>query len=171
MRILCLVLLSIVVVVGALLGGACAWSATMGPLKEKRTQLEETAAATKEIGKLTGDLALVEGKSANQAGALLQQGVRGYRVLQFGGGAIALINLALLVFAAGRRSKQILLVGGIGTAIGVACIVLAPARRLDETLHSMILAIAISVIASALFAWLADRAGGARTAAAPVPVR
>jgi hypothetical protein len=32
MRILCLVLLSIVVVVGAVLGGACAWSATIGPM-------------------------------------------------------------------------------------------------------------------------------------------
>jgi hypothetical protein len=159
MRILSLVLLSIVVTVGALLGGAGAWSATKGPLGEKMAKLAEAAAATKELGKLTGDQAIVAGKSARDAGAAIEQGLRGYRVIQFGGAAIAVINIALLVFAIRRRSKQILVVGGVGAAVGVACVVLAPARELDTTMHSMILALAISVVASALFAWLAGRAG------------
>jgi ABC-type cobalamin transport system permease subunit len=89
---------------------------------------------------------------------VIEQGLRGYRVIQFGGAAIAIINIALLVFAL-RRSKKILVVGAVGAAVGVACVVLAPARELDTTLHSIILALAISVVASALFAWVAGRAG------------
>ena len=80
-------------------------------------------------------------------------------MIQVGGAAIALVNIALLIFAVRRRSKQILVAGGIAALVGIACFVLAPARALDETMHSIIVALAISVIGSALFAWLADRAG------------
>jgi hypothetical protein len=166
MRILCLVLLSIVVVVGAVLGGACAWSATIGPMGEKMTKLSETAAATKELSKLTGDHEIIAGKSAKDAGSMIEQGLRGYRVLQFGGAAIVLLNIALLVLAIRRSSQKILIAGAVATVVGVVCFVLAPARALDETMYGMIVALSISVISSALFAWLADRAS-ARVAVAP----
>jgi hypothetical protein len=164
MRILFLVLLSIVVLVGVFLGGSGAWSATKGPMAEKMAKLAESAAAAKEMGKLTGNSAIVAGKTAGEASGLLEQGLRGYKVIQFGGAAIALINVALLVLAIKRHAKGIMIVGGLGVVLGIVCFVLSPPKQIDDTMHMIISILGGSVILAALFAFLAGRS---KAAAAP----
>jgi hypothetical protein len=157
MRILFLVLLSIVVLVGAFLGGSGAWSATKGPMAEKMAKFAESAAAAKEVGKLTGDHAIVAGKTAGEASSLMEQGLRGYKVIQFGGAAIALINIVLLVLAIKRNGKGIMVVGGLGVVLGIVCFVLSPPKQIDDTLHMIISILGGSVILAAVFAFLAGR--------------
>jgi hypothetical protein len=164
MRILFLVLLSIVVIAGVFLGATGAWSATKGPMSERMAKLAESAAAAKEVGKLTGGHAIVAGKTADEAGSLIAQGLRGYRVIQLGGAAIALINIVLLVFAIKRNGKGIMVVGGLGVVVGIVCFVLSPPKQIDDTLHMIISILAGSVILAALFSFLAGRP---RNAAAP----
>ena len=157
MRVLFLVLLSIVVLAGVLLGGSGAWSATKGPMSERMAKLAESAAAAKEVGKLTGNDAIVAGKTAGEAGSLIEQGLRGYRVIQLGGAGIALLNIVLLVLAIRRHGKGIMVVGGLGVVVGIVCFVLAPPRQIDDTLHMIISILAGSVILAAVFAFLAGR--------------
>jgi len=156
MRILFLVLLSIAVLVGAGLGGVSAWSATKGPMSEKVADLAKAAEAAREVGKLTNQ-AVMAGKSADEAGSLIDKGLRAYRVVQFGGAAIALINIALLVLAIKRNARGILVVGGIGAVVGIVCFALNPGRQIDEGMFYVLTLLGGSAIAAALFAYGAGR--------------
>jgi hypothetical protein len=168
MRILCLVILFITALVGALVGGGAGVSGTVGPLKERIATMEKTAGEARELGKLTGKMELAGGKNASEASDLVASGVRGYKMAVFGGAAIAIINIALIVLAIRRRSKQILIVGGIGAALGIAIFALTPPRMLDDTLYAINVVLVISVVGSALFAFLADKTG---KPAVPAPAR
>jgi hypothetical protein len=164
MRILFLVLLSIVVVVGALLGAGGAWSAAMGPMKERKAKAEEAAAAAREMGKLTGSHAIVAGKTAAEATSLIEKGLRGFQVVQFGGAAIAVLNIVLLVLAIKRNGKGIMVVGAVAAVLGIVCFALNTPKEVDDAVHLVISILGGSVILAAVFAFLAGRP---KTAAAP----
>jgi hypothetical protein len=164
MRILFIVLSSICVLGGVFLGGAGAWSVTMGPMSKDVRTLAETVSAAKEIGKAAGGLKIVAGKTAGEATSLLEKALVGYRFTQFGGAAIAVLNIVLLVLAIKRSSKPLLIAGGIGVALGIAAFVLTPSREIDEKLFFMNATLAVCVLGAALFAMLSDRLG-ARPAA------
>jgi hypothetical protein len=158
MRILCVVLLALAVLVGAALGGVTAWSATAGPMSERIARLADLVTKSKDVGKL-GNVGLMKGMTMNEGNRLLEQGLRGYRVAQFGGAAIAILDITLLVLVFMRRSKPVLVAAGLALAVGVVCFALTPSRAVDEALHTGLVILEGSVVSAALFAFLADRAG------------
>jgi hypothetical protein len=166
MRILFIVLSSICVLAGVFLGGASAWSVSMGPMSKDVATLSATVAAAKEMGNATKDLKIVGGKTAADATSLLEQGLRGYRFSQIGGGLIALLNIVLLVLAIKRSSKPLLIAGGIGVAIAIAAFVITPSREIDEKLFFVNATLAVSVLGASLFAVLSDRFGARPAVAA-----
>jgi hypothetical protein len=168
MRILFLVLLTVVALVGIGLGGMGAWSGTVGPMHEKMAEMEKTAKEADAVGVLMGKSELFAGKDIAGAGDIMRQGLRGYRVAQIGGAVVALLDIALLVLALRRRSREILITGGVALAVGIACFLLTPPRALDETMYGIDVALAISAAASALFAWLSDKTAR-RPGTAPAP--
>ena len=84
-----------------------------------------------------GKTELVPGVDASHTGDLMRQGLRGYRTAQIGGAAVALLDIALLVLALKRRSRAILVTGGVALATGIACFLLTPARALDDTIFDI----------------------------------
>jgi len=172
MRIMFLVLLTIVALVGIGLGGAGAWSYTIGPNRDKIAELTKTAHEAEALGVLMGKTELVAGKDAAGTADIMRQGIRGYRAMQIGGAAVALLNIVLIALAVRRRSKAILIVGGAAVAVGLALFIATPPRMMDSTMYGINVAISISAAASALFAWLADWAGRrAGPVAAPAMAR
>jgi hypothetical protein len=169
MRILFLVLLTIVALVGIGLGGAGAWSYTIGPNRDKIAEVTKTAQEAEALGVLMGKTELAKGQDVGSAADIMRQGLRGYRVMQVGGAAIALLNIVLIVLAVRRRSKAILIVGGIAVGAGLTCFIATPPRALDFTMYGINVAVAGSAAASALFAWLADWAARRRAGAVARP--
>jgi hypothetical protein len=78
-------------------------------------------------------------------------------VVQFGGAAIAVLNIVLLVLAIKRNGKGITVVGGIAAVLGIVCFVLNPPKEVDDAMHLVISILAGSVILAAVLAFLAGR--------------
>ena len=89
MRILFLVLLTIVALVGIGLGGAGAWSYTIGPNRDKIAEVTKTAQEAEALGVLMGKTELAKGQDVGSAADIMRQGLRGYRVMQVGGASRA----------------------------------------------------------------------------------
>jgi hypothetical protein len=148
MRITMIVLLCIAVLAGVLVGGGLSWSLTMGP----------KSGDVKKAGEMLTEMRqVVKGDSPGLT--LLEQGMRGLRVIQFGGIALALIDIALLVLVFKRNSRGVL-IGSIALiALTAITFLLKAPKEVDEGTFLIGNTLAVLALAAALFALAADRFG------------
>jgi hypothetical protein len=155
MRITMIVFLSIAVLAGVLAGGGLSWSLTMGPKSGDMKKAGELLSEMKQVAK------------ADSPGLMmLEQGMRGLRVLQFGGIALALIDIALLVLVIKRNSRAVL-IGSIAlVALSAITFLLKAPKDVDDATYILGNTIAALALAPVLFALAADRFGRRKAGAA-----
>lgn len=146
MRITMIVLLCIVVAAGALLGGGISWSLTAGP----------KAGDVKKSAELLSELKQVS-KGNEPMLVMAEKVMRGLRVIQIGGAALALLDIILLVLVFKKNSKAIAIASGLAVILGIVFFVLGVPKELDDTAHLIGTVLGVLAVAPALFALAADK--------------
>ena len=96
--------------------------------------------------------------------------IRGYRVTQVGGLALAVLNVALLVLAVRRRARGTAIAAALAVAVAAVCFAVTPSKeRSDEAIYLANCLLAGASGLAALLALAAARAG--RAAPLPAPAR
>ena len=153
MRILMLVFLWIAAVVGILLGGGIGGFTLFGPDAKDLRQSAEIISTWRQNAKnldANGEKEL----------AGLEAKVTIAHTYSYGGIAIALVSLALLITVLAKKSGAVPVLAGIGILLAIALVVIIPSTKEKKG----ILALSVPMAVAALCGFGADRA---RRAAAP----
>src|SRR5262245_35802554 len=146
MRITMIVLLCIVVVAGVLLGGGLSWSLTAGPRAADISKTSELLSEMKQVSK------------GNEPGlVMLEKALRGARVMQIGGAALAVLDILLLVLVFKKNTKAVVVGSGLVAILGIVFFVLGVPKELDESAHLVTTVMGALALAPALFALAADK--------------
>jgi len=146
MRVTMIVFLCIVVVAGVLLGGGISWSLTAGPKAGDVTKSAELLKEMRQVAK--GDAPGL---------VMLEKAMRGLRVVQIGGAALALLDIILLVVVFKKSSKAVMIVSGLAVVLGIVFFVLGVPKEVDDAAHLVGTVLGVLAVAPALFALGADK--------------
>jgi len=141
-----IVLLSIVVAGGVLLGGGISWSLTAGPKSGDVKKSAELLSELKQVSKGNEPMLVMAEKA-----------MRGLRVMQIGGAALALLDIILLVVVIKKNSKAVAIASGLAVILGIAFFVLGVPKELDDAAHLVSTVMGVLAVAPALFALGADK--------------